>query len=61
MPGAIGLGVSRQAGSLRGRDDGRSRNTRSGLVEDIAGETPRGLGMHRRRDHKRENADNHEN
>ena len=58
VSGTVRLGVSSQAGSLRGGDDGRSRDRRSGFIEDIAGETSRGLAMHGRRDHQRENADN---
>jgi hypothetical protein len=56
----VRLGVSRQAGSLRGSDDGRSWYSRSGFISDIAGETAGGLAMHGRRDHKHENADNRE-
>ncbi len=60
MSGIVGLDVSSEAGCLRGSGDGGSRDTRSGFIEDIAGETSSGLAVHGRRDHQRENADNHE-
>jgi len=60
VPGIVRLSVSNQTGSLRGNYDGRFRDSRSGFIEDIAGETPSSLAVNCRRDHQRDNADNHE-
>ena len=60
MSDTVRLPVSDQAGSVGGRKDDRSRERRSGFVEDIAGEVACSLGLHGPRDRQRENADNYE-
>jgi len=60
VPGIVRLSVSNQTGSLRGNYDGSFRDSRSGFIDDIAGETSSCLAMNDRRDHQRKNADNHE-
>jgi hypothetical protein len=60
VSGIIRLPVPSQAGFLKRSDYGCSRDSRSGFIEHIAGETSSGLAMQVRREDECENADNHE-
>src|ERR1700722_14591515 len=57
VTGAVGLGVSLEARSLRGDRDGRRGDRRTRFIVDIAGETSSGLAMEGRSDHDCEYAD----